>query len=454
MKKVAVIGAGITGLSAAYELKKRKFEVSVFESSSRVGGVIQTDHEEDFLAEAGPNSMRVTQPEVQAFLQELDLISEIAEANPKIKKRFIVRGGKPLAISPSPLAILTSSIISPGAKMRVLREPFVGRGNPDEEESVGEFVRRRVGSEILDYIVNPLITGIYAGDPENLSVRSALPRIWALEQKYGSILKGSRKTQKRRKKGATPSGMGIVSFRKGMHTIPQALGERLQDKLILRSDIRCISEVDGWKLAWNQEGKERTESFQALILSLPAHRAASLPFAGPTKESIAFLSEIPYAPLSIVVSGHRRKDVQHPLDGFGMLVPAIETRNILGTIFSSTMFPDRCPEGHVTLTTLLGGMLRPELASMPPDDLTRLTADELRMLLGVMGEPVFTKHYFWERAIPQYVLGYGKILESIAEVERAHPTLSIIGNFRDGVAVGDCIFSGIDTARKVAALLD
>ena len=450
MRKVAVIGAGITGLSAAYELQKRRCTVRLFESSPRAGGVIRSERQAGFLCEYGPSSMRLMRPEVEALLHELDLSGEIIEADPHRNKRFILRNGKPTAIAASPLGIAASPLLSIPAKLRLAIEPFIARWKSESDESVADFVGRRFGREALANIAGPLITGIYAGDVERLSMKYAFERIWRMEQDHGSVIRGAAREASKRKRRGGSTGFRIISLKEGLESLPKALGSLLGRSLLTEVELISIRKSAQWQLSWRKDGREGNDGFDALVLALPSFRAAALPFSRKLARALAFLRSIPYVPITVLVTGHRREDVTHPLDGHGMLVPQNERKNLLGTIFSSTMFPGRAPRDHVTLTTIVGGAHQPELVDLPRRELARSVIGDLREILGVRGRSVIEKQHSWKKAIPQFEIGHGEILRKIDRLEARFPGLYLTGNYRCGVAVGDCIVAGIDAAKNIA----
>jgi oxygen-dependent protoporphyrinogen oxidase len=440
---VVIFGAGLTGLSAAAALKRRGLAVTLLEASDFAGGAVGTEKENGFLVERGPNSMMVGEPEVTAFLRELGMENEII--GPQAKKRFLVRKGQSVALPSGPLGAVATPLFSLSGKLRVLGEPFVPRGE-EEEESLGNLVRRRLGPEILSYAIEPFVAGIYAGDPGKLSAKHAFPKLWQLEQDHGSFVRGA---LRRRRTGPRQK---MVSFRGGMG----ALVDRLAD--LLGEDLHCGAQLeniarrgDGWRVDWSINGRSESMECGSLVSAVPAFAVPHLPWSADLRAATAFLHRVEYPPVSVVALGFSRDSVRHPLDGFGMLVPAAEDRRILGTIFSSSLFPDRAPSGRVLLTTFVGGARQPELALLPDDEIERLVRNDLAALLGVEGTPVFRRVIRWPRAIPQYNLGYGEIVSALEKLEAAHPGLHFVGNYRGGIAAGQCIRNGLRLAEEIGA---
>lgn len=445
MKRIAVIGGGITGLTAAYRLRKLGHEVVLLEVSDRTGGVIQSVSKEGYLAECGPNTIMETSPVIGELISDLGLEKRKLISNPEADKKFIIKGGKPVEVPGSPPAFFASPFFSWKAKLRLMREPFVGRGS-SEDESLADFVRRRLGQEFLDYAINPMVGGIYAGNPEKLSVREAFPKVYALEEKYGSLIKGQIQGAKERKKTGAVSRQNApkLSFDEGVQVLPDALSRHLGDIVKLRTKVERIRLSEGkWYVS------SEVKSFDGIILALPAFRLADLEFEGAGQIDLQPLKSIIYPPVASVVLGFRRGDVAHPLDGFGALVPEVENRHTLGTIFSSSLFEGRAPKDHVLLTSYVGGMRQPALAVAGHDRLCELTLEDLRSLYGISGEPTFRHSRLYRQAIPQYHVGYGKHRELMARTEKVTPGLRIAGHCRDGISLGDSIDSGDQAARKM-----
>lgn len=451
MKTIAILGAGITGLTAAHRLARLGHRVRVFEAGDRVGGAIRTEHVDGWMIEAGPNSLLGGEPVVTALLDELGLAAQCIPANPAAKNRYIVRRGRPIAAPLSPPALLGSALFSAGAKLRIAREMFAPRRVRTIDLSLEEFVRGHFGREAVDYGLNPFVSGVYAGDPRKLSARYAFPKLWALEQSHGSFLRGQMDAAKARKAvgGAAPVP---VSFRRGLQTLPDALAARLPaGTLQLRARVEGLIPGAPWNLIWTDGTATQTEKCDVVLAALPAPALAQLRFGTLGERPLASLDAIEHPPVASLFLGYRREQVGHPLDGFGMLVPEVEQRSTLGVLFSSTLFPGRAPDGHVALTVLLGGTRQPQNARLPADKLLAAIERDLAELLGVRGTPVFQHHTFWPRAIPQYNLGHEVHLETMAAAERAHPGLIIGGQARDGISLPACLVAGEKLAAQAAA---
>lgn len=452
---VVVVGAGISGLTAAYRLQGRGATVEVLDAGKVPGGVMSTRRRDGCLYETGPNSTLDTTPLIDTLFADLGIAAERTDANAVAATRFIVRNGRLVALPTSPRAFLTTPAFSLGAKLRLLREPFVRPLPPSVEESIAAFVRRRLGAEFLDYAIDPFVAGIYAGDPERISVPAAFPRLAALEQKYGSLIKGQILGARERRKNPEQAKnvARTFSFKSGMQTLPAALARalaRIETGVNVR---RVVRGNDGTFVVEGVHGNAPiVRRARAVVLAVPAHPAAGI-VASLAPSAASALMAIDYAPVAIVASAYRRADVAHSLAGFGFLVPRREDRVMLGTLFSSSMFPGRAPDGTVLLTTFVGGRRNPERVILPDDVLARDVAAELGALVGAGPAAQWHEIVRWPQAIPQYDLGHLDRLLKLAEAETAIPGLRFCANYRGGVAVGDCIKSAHAVAETVHAFL-
>jgi oxygen-dependent protoporphyrinogen oxidase len=464
MKSVAIIGAGITGLTAAFYLKRKGVGVTVYEAGARVGGVIQSLRQDGYLAEFGPNTILETSPKIAQLIRDADLESRRLDPDPKAEARYVVRYRRPIAMPGSPLGFFTTGLFTAKAKFAVLREPFVPARRDGVEESVAEFVKRRLNQEFLDHAIDALVAGIYAGDPYKLSVQQALPKLAQLEAKYGSLIKGQIFGARDRKRSGevAKDRAPKFSFDEGLQVLPDTLREQLEGAVQLGASVtKLVRTTDEWTLTVRTNGRDLQATHSAVVFcgtafglaKLKIENAADAP-AAPKALDLSSFSEIRYPPVASVVLGFRREDVAHPCAGFGMLIPKVEGFKILGTIFSSSLFPNRAPAGHLTLTSYVGGERYPELASLAPDQLYELTCADLRVLLGVRGRPVFQHCVLYSKAIPQYNVGYGRHRERMTEIEAQAPGFFLAGHYRDGVSLSDSIVSGCNVAERVVTTLN
>lgn len=452
---VLVIGAGLSGLVAAFKARKAGLNVTVLEARARPGGVIGSERREGVLLERGPNSGLDTTPLINEMLTDLGIADQRVDGSRESSRRYVVRGGRLVALPTSPGAFLGTPLFSTGAKLRLFAEPFIRKSPADAEESIAQFVRRRLGSEFLDYAIEPFVAGIYAGDPEQLSVPAAFPRLHALEQRYGSLIKGAIMGARERKKSAdkAKNAAASFSFREGMQTLTDALGRAVGG---IECGVRVGTIEAGADGTFAVTGERAGASFvrraRAVIVATPAYAAADL-VGALAPEAAAALAAIPYPPVTVVGSAYRRGDIAHPLDGFGFLAPARERPAVLGSLFSSSMFEGRAPADTVVLTTFVGGRRNPELATVGDEEVARAVHGELVRLVGARAQPLRTEITRWARAIPQYTMGHLGRIAAVERAERAVPGLYFCANYRGGVSIGDCVKAGHAIAEKAASRL-
>ena len=446
--KTCIIGAGISGLACAWEWQRRGSDCTILEQSEQPGGAIRSYRKKGYLAEEGPHSILLNNSEIENFLNSIpNLQSSIVESDPKAKKRFVLRDGKLHSVPLSPLAAITTPLWSLKGKLRALKEPFI-KAIPDNcEESIASFVRRRLGDELYRYAINPMVAGIYAGDPETLSLKHTFPKFIALEQEHGGVFRGMIQTMRtaRKNKERKPPRR-ILSFNNGMAELPEKLASALGESLRTAVSIESIRKSDEvWNIKWSDSaGKTNEDAFDQLILTAPAWRLSDLPVDSELHKALGSFDTIDYPPVSILSLGFKRNDVKHPLDGFGFLVPECENRQILGVLFPSSIFPERTPEEEVLLATFVGGTRQPKCATVDTEALKALVLNELKEILGIRGEPTFVHHRHWEKAIPQYTLGYDEQLAKMNQIEQSFPGLKLAGNYRTGVSVISCIEAAIN----------
>ncbi len=444
MLDVIVIGGGISGLSSAWFLGKKGFSVKLLEARNTAGGTLRSERLDGFLIEAGPNSTLENNLELGELVQSIGVSSRLVEASPQAKNRYVVKHGRLIALPLSPSSFFSSPLFSSSAKRRVFLEPFKARAY--QEETVAQFVTRRLGKEFLDWVVDPFISGIYAGDPSRLSVRAAVPKIYALEERYGSLIRGmfAKMLLHRHRSGPAPAGR-MISFQDGMQTLTNGIAESLGE--VVETDQRVVALSIDEKI-WKVETKQHDYQAKHVVLAIPAYAAAKI--LSPLDAKLAEqLAEIEYPPIAAVAMGFDRNQLGHSLDGFGCLIPSNEKVQTLGAIFSSSLFPGRAPDGKALLTCFIGGARNAAVRDMNDEALIQRVVKDLTPLLQLKDGPIFTKVTTWKRSIPQYELGYLSRLARIDACLQRFPGLHIRSNWRDGISVSDCVKNGKALAKHI-----
>ena len=448
MPKTCIIGAGVTGLSTAWQLKKNGEEIVVLESHKEVGGAVQSIYNNGYLVEEGPNSIQLKSRQIEVFLNSIPgLREQIIDAQPDAKNRFIVRNKQPCPVPRGPLELLCNPLWSKLGCLHVLTELFKVKKSDNNEESVADFSRRRLGHEFYNYAINPLVGGIYAGNPEELSIRYAFPKLYALENEHGGLIRGMiAKLIGTRKDSANKYTKRIISFKNGLSTLPKLIAKALGDSIYLKSKINLIKSInDQWIVKWDNQ----CELFDRVIVTVPAHALGRLPFENNLKNEFSQFCGIDHPPLSVLTLGFKREHINHALDGFGLLVPESERRSILGVLFPSSIFKGRAPQGEVLLTVFIGGERNPKYATSNTDKALATAIPEIKSLLGVIGRPTFVHLKHWEKAIPQYKIGYGRYIEALNLIEENYPGIYLLGNYRNGISLDDCLSSSINFGTKI-----
>ena len=454
MRRVVVIGGGISGLAAAHRLHEldRGLDVTLLEASSRLGGTLQTDEHEGFLLERGPDSFISEKPEAVALAKRLGLESHLIETNPDQRRSFIVRNGRLRPVpegfqlmAPSRLwPFLTTDIFSLTGKARMAADLILPRrsANGVADESLSSFVRRRLGCEALERMAQPMVGGIYTADPETLSLRATLPRFLDMERDHRSLILAMLR-KSRSQKGTSGARYSLfLSFDRGMEVLVRALG-KCETRLNTR--VVAIERERRFKI---KTDKEEPIYADAVVIALPAYVAASL-LANLNPALASQLNRIKYASTATINLGYRREAVRHPLNGFGFVVPFVEKRSLIACTFSSVKFSGRAPENHVLLRAFAGGALQPDMFALHEAEMLTRVEHDLRQLLGIDEQPLFTKVSKWENSMPQYEVGH---LDRVAAIESALaqlPDLQLAGNAYRGAGIPDCIRSGETAAEKL-----
>ncbi len=467
MPRAIILGGGISGLSCAHYLirKDSKLEVLLLEGLGRCGGTLGSERADGFVLERGPNGFLDDVPDAADLARDLGLGERLLRASPQAKNRFIYSHGRLHALPMGPVAFLRSKILGIGGRLRVLLEPFCGPGQ-GEDESVASFGRRRIGDEATRAFLDPLVSGIFAGDVERLSLPSAFPKLAEMEARHGSLFRALRMARRERSRHApsekgesasttpatTPasSQRSLQSFSGGLEELVEALTAEMGDRIRKNFAATSIArEGKGYAVVGNGGAREAGD---ALILAVPAYRAATL-LAAPAPPLSLSLEAVPYAPIVVVCLGLPRASVEHPLDGYGFLVPRDQGLRMLGTIWSSTIFPPHAPAGMVSLRCIVGGARDTDAIDGSDEALLKLVEEELKPILGLRAPPTLTRIYRYAKGIPQYNVGHSKRLEAIERELWSLPGLFLAGNAYRGVGINDCVREARRKARAVLEFL-
>ena len=443
--KVAVVGGGISGLATAFYLKRKGVEVELFEKEKRLGGKMRTVREKGYIVETGPNGFLDGKPYTLNLVRELGIEGELYKSSDKSRKRFIYSKGRLVRLPEDPFSFLLSPLLSPKGKVRLLGEFFVKPKKDNSDESLASFVKRRLGEEALDKLLDPMVAGIFAGDPERMSLKAAFPTIYELEKKYGGLIKGLfAKVKENKGKGSSsgPSGPGgnLTSFKEGVSQLIGALERELKGSVNLGVSPK-VEKLNG---KWLVNGKE----FDGLVMATPAYAASEL-LKGVNGRLSELLSQIEYSPIAVVGFGFEKEGLGHDLDGFGFLVPKKEGRKILGALWDSSVFPNRAPEGKALIRVMVGGARQPELVNLPPRELVKLALSELIDIMGIKRAPSEIWLFVHEKGIPHYTLGHLERVQEVFRLGQELGNLFFCNNAYLGVGLNDCTKAALETAEKV-----
>jgi oxygen-dependent protoporphyrinogen oxidase len=453
MKPVVIIGGGITGLAAAWELQQRGCDYILLEASGRLGGKIKTERVDGFIIEGAADSFLSTKPAAWQLCREVGLGDRLIGTNDARRNVYVLRDGKlqlfpkgmQLLVPTDPDGLLASDLLTDEGKRRMLAETEIPPRTATGDESLGDFVRRRFGQEALDVFGEPLLAGIYTGDPETLSMQATFPNYLTLEQQYGSVTSGTRQAKPATATLPNAPKTAFVSLRNGMFEMIEGISAALTGEVRLNSPVSSLEPGLKVRLA-NRETIEAS----AIIVTAPAHTSGKL-LATLAPEITEGLQTIKTISSATVTFGFKERELPAPLDGFGFVVAATEPTHLLASTWSSTKLPGRAPEGYALLRVFLGGHRCQEDAFLPDDQMVALARAELKKVMHIEAEPVITRIFRWIDANTQYQVGH---LERIAQLQRQSPPgLFLTGSPYGGVGIPDCVRQGRETVQQVIPYL-
>lgn len=468
MKKIVIVGGGISGLATAWLLRDKaraagkELEITLLEKEERPGGKIRSIKADGYTCEWGPNGFLDSKPQTLDLCRALGVESNLHRSSDNARKRFIFSGGQLHQLPDGGPAFLRSRLISWPGKLRLALEPtpFISPAPAGVDETLAAFGRRRLGGEALDKLIAPMVSGIFAGDPETMSLVSCFPRIAELEREYGGLIRAMIMLAKKKKRdqaegkvvssAAGPGGV-LTSFREGIQYLSDALAASLGD--IVRPGSVVTSVEKGGSVPYRVKCSDGTEYESDLaVIASPAFAAAEM-LAGLDNGMAGILRQIPYAGMTVICFGYSRERISRSLDGFGYLIPKKEGLSTLGTLWDSSMFENRAPEGKVLLRSMMGGACFPEYIRLSDEEVTARVRKDLALTMGIEADPEFVRIFRHPQAIPQYTVGHGARLQALEELRRAHPGLILTGNSYRGIGLNDCVAAAERAADEALSLL-
>jgi len=461
MKQAIIIGGGISGLATAWLLREQakaaglEIGITLLEKESRLGGKIWSIKADGYLCEWGPNGFLDNKPQTLELCRDLKADGQLLRSNDNARKRFIFSGGVLNRLPENGPSFLKSTLISWPGKIRLAMEPFIPKYRGDEDETLAAFGRRRLGEEALNKLIAPMVSGIFAGDPETMSLKSCFPRIAELEAEYGGLIKAMIRLAKKKKaeiaagktvaSAAGPGGV-LTSFRDGIQTLTDILAAEL-GLAVVRSGEAVLRVGKGDSVPWRVTTEQGEYSADAVILATPAYASADF-LDGVDSGISSVLRQIPYSTMTVACFGYERERIEYDLNGFGYLIPKQEKLSTLGTLWDSSIFENRAPEGKVLLRSMLGGACFPQYINLSDAEVERRVRDDLQRTMGITAPPSFIRIFRHEKAIPQYTVGHGQRLEALAERLAAHRGLVLTGNSYRGIGLNDCVASAHRAAEE------
>lgn len=461
MKRAIVVGGGISGLATAYLLREKaknaglELDVTLVEKEQRVGGKIWSIKEEGYTCEWGPNGFLDSKPQTLELCADLQVKGRLLRSNDNARKRFIYADGVLHRLPENGPAFFKSGLISWPGKIRLAMEPFISGPPAGVDETLAAFGRRRLGEEALQKLIAPMVSGIFAGDPETMSLNSCFPRIAELEREYGSLVMAmvrlAKKKSREQKEGkvvssaAGPGGI-LTSFRGGIQELTDIIAKRLGSGAIAAGHaVTKVSKKSGSPYVVHTGNGEIDADI--VVLASPSFASAAMvreldPHMG------SVLGEIPYASMVVICFGYEREKIERDLDGFGYLIAKKEGKHTLGTLWDSSIFENRAPEGKVLLRSMMGGACFPDRINLSDEEVEKRVREDLRNIMGIKEAPSFVRIYRHPEAIPQYTVGHGARLAALDERCAQHPGLYLAGNSYRGIGLNDCVASAVRTAER------
>ena len=454
MKKIIIVGGGISGLATAWLLRDRArtagtdVEITLLEKDQRAGGKIWSIKDDGYTCEWGPNGFLDSKPQTLELCRAVGLEGNLHRSNDNARKRFIYSGGELHRLPEGGPSFLKSRLISWPGKLRLALEPtpFIATAPTNVDETLAEFGRRRLGREALDKLIAPMVSGIFAGDPETMSLVSCFPRIAELEREYGGLIRAMIMLAKKKKREqaagkvvSSPAGPGgvLTSFREGIQFLTDALSASLGT--IVKTGMSVDTVEKGDSVPYRVRCADGSEcEADVVIVASPAFSAAEM-LENIDSGLAVVLKQIPYASMTVVCCGYDREQIRHPLDGFGYLIPKKEGCHTLGTLWDSSMFENRAPQGKVLLRSMMGGACFPGYVTLSDDEVVARVRGDLKKVMGIDAEPPFIRVFRHPQAIPQYTVGHGVRLKALEERLSVHPGLVLTGNSYRGIGLNDCV---------------
>ena len=460
INRVVVVGAGIAGLSCAYLIKDRcrqmgiELDLIILEAENRHGGSTRTDIIDGYTCEWGPNGFLDNEPATLKLIDMLGITDRLIPADESAGRRFIYHGGKMREIALNPLKFLKSDILPWSAKFRMGLEFFIPRYKGNGDETVFSFGQRRLGNDFAKYLLDPMVSGIFAGNINELSLKAVFPNMYSMEQEYGGLFKAligkKREAKKTGKKAGGPGGPGAVlhTFKKGMGELPDRLASLLEPELKMSSPVKRIEYSNDSFIVKTEHELLEADS---LIMASPSYQAAGM-IKDLSAKTASALSAIPFAPVDVVCHGHSKENIEHDINGFGVLIPRSEGIRSLGCLWSDSIFPGQAPDGHHLLRTILGGAHDYAIADESKNSIDVTAHIDMNKLLGIKEKPSFKKIFRHPKGIAQYVVGHLEKMAAIEIMESELPGIYFTGASYRGVSVNGCVkdaFRIADLYRQV-----